>query len=241
MSKPVRHFALWQKKEPVILIGYSKRHNDVLAIKLEQLPEDEREELKVIALNPNIQTKYELTPTLQNTKHSKSGETWMTNIAMRLRRHDGSVIKCWVKDLYDVDEAQLAYYKGYGPEDAPGRLRISEAEKMAVLGDDYRQLQMRSTTGSSSINPPMEEVSFGDGGKGDTTETVATAQSAPPNDALAAALSAVAAGLGQMNQVLARIDANTAPGKPGRPKGAKTKKASSKTVPASEMTGNVED
>lgn len=229
MSKPVRHFALWQKKEPVILIGYSKRNNDVLAIKLDQLPEDEREELKVIALNPNIQTKYELTPTLQNAKHSKSGETWMTNIAMRLRRHDGSVVKVWVKDLYDIDEQQLAYYKGYGPEDAPGKLRISEAEKIAVLGDDYRQLQMRSTN-SDSINPPApeaEEQIF-------SSKSEPTTPAAPAaTDALAAALNNLAAGFGQMSQVLARIDANTAPGKPGRPKGAKTKKAAAPAVTSS--------
>jgi hypothetical protein len=149
-----RHFAMWQKRDQVVLIGYSKKNNDVLVVKLDQLPEDERNELQQIALHPDIQRKYELTPTLTTARHSKSGETWMTNIAARLRRHDGSVAKAFIKDLYEVEDSQMSYYKGYGPPDAPGQLRISESEKAAVLGDDYRQRELRDTgTRSASVTP----------------------------------------------------------------------------------------
>lgn len=202
-----RHFAIWQKRDRVALLGYSRRNNDVLAVRLDTLPEDERNELINIATNADLQRRLELASTLNTIKHTKSGETWFTNIAMRLRRGDGSVIRVYVKDLYEVEPDQLAFYKGYGPKaPQPAHLQISEAEKAAVLGDDYRQRTLQGTT-SASVTPQVEQ------------ETVS--QPAPaPASAPASEMNALAAVLGQMTQVLQRIDENTRPKKPGRPSNA---------------------
>ncbi len=224
-----RHFALWQKRDRVVLIGYSKKNNDVLVVRLDQLPEDERHDLTQIAMHPNVQNKFELTPVLNIERHSKSGETWLTNIAMRLRRHDGSVMKVYVKDLSDVEDLQMSYYKGYNPPGAPGQLRISEAEKAAVLGDDYRQRQMHSTgITSQSINPPAPQDMMQPG-----TGTGSIATPAPEQNSnvdIASAINNMAAVMSQVAQRLGNLEEKAKPPRRGRPS---TKKAKAAAEPVS--------
>lgn len=134
-----RHFGLWQKKDRMVLLGYSANQNNVLCVRLDMLPEDERVELIKIALNSGLQNHNNLVSVLSSVKHTKSGEYWMTQIAMRDKRNDGSVVRAYVKDLTEVHPDLIAFYKGYAPKKTTPALKISEAEKAAVLGEAYHR------------------------------------------------------------------------------------------------------
>lgn len=108
----MRHYGKYRNEE-VIVIGYNKGQNAVMICRVGALPGDEQMELRRIASSVNAQGQDYLVGTLQGERH-KSGADWFTYIAGRLRRNDGSVLSLPIKEVEEMNQEQVAFFKGYG-------------------------------------------------------------------------------------------------------------------------------
>lgn len=100
-----RHYALWNGEE-VILLGYARRFNDVLAARVAKLPPWDRAKLRAIV--SESQDEDYLIPVLTQTRHS-SGEDWFTML-FQLISDDGPVVQIPIGDLHDINPHQLSHW-----------------------------------------------------------------------------------------------------------------------------------
>lgn len=130
-----RHYATFRREE-VIVAGYNRGRNDCLVVRLTMLPVDEQADLRRIASSTIAQSQDTLTMLLMGERH-KSGRDWMTHLAERKQRNDGSVMTLPLKELEDMHPEQKAFFKGYGkPVAAPKPVAVQEEAEIPVAALD---------------------------------------------------------------------------------------------------------
>jgi hypothetical protein len=145
MSNP-RHFAKFRGEE-VIVVGHKKSMNECLVCRLTMLPQEESQQLRRIAMSSTAQGQDYLVDTLKVEAH-KSNSDWMSYIATRLIRKDGSVISIPIKELEDMNVDQKAFFKGYGKSLRDEEKRVIDSDE-----DDYIKAKEVSST-TLSEQPP---------------------------------------------------------------------------------------
>lgn len=99
--------------EEVVIAGYHKSMNSCLIVRLSNLPQDEAQQLRNIAMSYTAQNLNYLVPTLRVELH-KSGQDWFTYLVTRLQRGDKSVMNMPIKEIEEMNETQKSFFKGYG-------------------------------------------------------------------------------------------------------------------------------
>lgn len=112
-----RHFGQVRGEE-VVIAGHHKSMNSCLIVRLSNLPQDEAQQLRTIAMSTTAQNLNYLIPTLRVELH-KSGQDWFTYLVTRLQRGDGSVINMPMKEIEAMNESQKSFFKGYGESVEP--------------------------------------------------------------------------------------------------------------------------
>ena len=97
-----RHYAKWEGEE-VIVLGYARKFNDVLAARIGKFAPWDRASLRAIV--SDSQEEDYLIPVLQQERHS-SGEDWFTFL-FRLITEDGPVVRIPIGELNDMNPLQL--------------------------------------------------------------------------------------------------------------------------------------
>ena len=102
-----RHYGSWNGEE-VILLGYNRGFNDVLAARIGKFAPWDRASLRAIV--SDSQEEDYLIPVLQQERHS-SGEDWFTFL-FRLITENGPVCRIPLGELRDMNPSQLSIWIG---------------------------------------------------------------------------------------------------------------------------------
>lgn len=219
MSIP-RHFGQVRGQE-VVIAGYNKSQNNCLVVFLNNLPQDEAAELRRIALSTTAQNLDYLVPTLRVERH-KSNADWFSHIAERLRRSDGAALVISIKEIEKMNDAQKAFFKGYGtsiePKGGPSN-RVGKDEEFntslpyadsdpdeAIVASEYSEEPPRPIANISDAEAAGVVQSRTPKNDPDMARAAAQAAGPDPLSQVAGALATLAESQAQMAATLDRIE-----------------------------------
>lgn len=106
------HFGKWRDEE-VVIAGHKESINQVLLIRLNALPSDEKEHLVKIAASEAAQSEDYLVNILERVNH-KSNRKWVEHMFEHLRRGNSAFQSVSLKDIQEMNQNQKSFFKGYG-------------------------------------------------------------------------------------------------------------------------------
>ena len=208
-NKHPRHFGQVRGHE-VVIVGHSKQLNNCIVVFLNSLPQDEAQDLRRIAQSTTAQSLDFLVPTLRVERH-KSNADWFTHIVERLRRGgDTAVTTTPIKDIDSMNEQQKAFFKGYGasieptggPSDRVGSgqefntylpYADEDPENVVVAAPLQEEAQTPANLQQAEAMGMVHPTPSNDADMAAMVQRTAP-QPPPQNDAMAAALLALAEG-----------------------------------------------
>lgn len=107
-----RHYAKWNQEE-VVILGYNNKMNDCIIVRVTALPVDDQVHLRQIASSAYAQSQDFLMPILQSQMHASKYD-WLRYLLTRMARNDKTVVKVPLKDLYEMNPDQKAFFGGWG-------------------------------------------------------------------------------------------------------------------------------
>jgi hypothetical protein len=171
-----------------------------MIVRINHLPQDEAAELRRIAMSATAQNLDYLVPTLRVERH-KSNQDWFTHLVTRMYRNDGSVLSFPLKDIETMNEGQKAFFKGYGtaiePTGGPSQRVGADTEFSSILPTADANPE-EVVVAAEVVQPPRIPANLAEAqGLSPTPATDpemarAAAQAGGNNDAIAAAITAMA-------------------------------------------------
>lgn len=177
MSYGNRHFGKnLATGEEIIIIGYRKTANEILAAFTAGLQQQEAQDLRRIVGSESAQKKDYLMDSIGGSiladAHHPSGTDWQRYLIglAASGRGSGAVRRLSVKDVEFFDPSQKAFYMGYGPSIEPeidalrrGRIDAQEAQAAgrAVLPEpttaEIKAAQDRQAAANATVVVPQDE------------------------------------------------------------------------------------
>lgn len=169
------HFGKWRDEE-VVIAGHKESINQVLLVRLNALPSDEKEHLVKIAASDAAQQEDYLVNILERVNH-KSNRKWVEHIFEHLRRGNSAFQSVSLKDVQEMNQTQKNFFKGYGEPVNPANAKEVRLQRRLRRENDRMGLY-DSTSPSTDLYETMTT----------TASTVAPAAVAdvPTNEDLAA-------------------------------------------------------
>lgn len=112
MTENLRHYGKLNGEE-VIILGHKKSLNQVLLVRVNTLSMDDQMDLRRIASSEIGQKQDYLIQLLQQEHHKAAGKDWFSYLCQH-HMFKRIVASMPIKDITDMNEAQKAFYKGYG-------------------------------------------------------------------------------------------------------------------------------
>jgi len=156
------HFGRWRDEE-IVIAGHKESINQVLLVRLNALPADEKDHLVKIAASDAAQQEDYLVNILERVNH-KSNRKWVEHIFEHLRRGNGAFQSVSLKDVQEMNQVQKNFFKGYGEPVNPAnrkevrlqrRLR-RENDRMGVYDSTQPSTDLYETMTTTTTSPIAE-------------------------------------------------------------------------------------
>jgi hypothetical protein len=158
------HFGRWRDEE-VVIAGHKESINQVLLVRLNALPADEKEHLVKIAASEAAQQEDYLVNILERVNH-KSNRKWVEHIFEHLRRGNSAFQSVSLKDVQEMNQVQKNFFKGYGEPVNPAnrkevrlqrRLR-RENDRMGVYDSTNPSTDLYETMTTTTSEPVSRDA-----------------------------------------------------------------------------------